>query len=252
VALVDLRDRLDDPDVRRLLADAPAPAGEVRLVGWEIERALLGCAALARTEAGDVEIRALSVVPGPRGTEAGRGLVEALAETVNAPRLVARTDGDDVELYRASGFAAERRADGDGFTCVRVLDAAADESLPRAVGLHELEDAIRASWDADTAEDPASWSPANPARDQCSATALVVRELLGGDILIANVVRDGQRIERHAWNRLASGLEIDLTRSQFRDGQALSTPRVAEPLMTEARSTASRLLSARVRSALGL
>jgi hypothetical protein len=44
-------------------------------------------------------------------------------------------------------------------------------------------------------EDPADlprWSPADPARGQCGPTALVVNDLLGGDLCVAEVrLRDG-------------------------------------------------------------
>jgi hypothetical protein len=51
----------------------------------------------------------------------------------------------------------------------------------------ELELALRAAWSRETSEDPDEWSPANPSRGQCAVTALVIRELLGGEILIATV-----------------------------------------------------------------
>jgi hypothetical protein len=64
--------------------------------------------------------------------------------------------------------------------------------------LSELESAIRKSWGRDTSDDPDEWSESNPARGQCAVTAMLVRELLGGEILIANVLRHGRRVERHA------------------------------------------------------
>ena len=62
-------------------------------------------------------------------------------------------------------------------------------------------------------------------------TALVVRELLGGEILIATVIPpEGESSERHAWNRLPSGEEVDLTREQFRAGEpSASRARRARP-----------------------
>jgi hypothetical protein len=84
-----------------------------------------------------------------------------------------------------------------------------------------------------TSDDPDEWSEENPARGQCGVTALVVQELLGGEILVANVLRDGVRVDRHAWNRLGSGLTLDLRRSQFRRGEELEEPRAGEPILAD-------------------
>jgi hypothetical protein len=52
----------------------------------------------------------------------------------------------------------------------------------------------------------------------------VVHDFLGGELLGADVYRDGERIEGHMWNRLPSGVEVDLTREQFRRGEVLGDP----------------------------
>nr|WP_181786825.1 hypothetical protein [Streptomyces phytophilus] len=51
--------------------------------------------------------------------------------------------------------------------------------------LTDIERALRSSWGADTCtpEFRARWSPGNPARDQCGVTAMVVNDLLGGELL---------------------------------------------------------------------
>ena len=90
--------------------------------------------------------------------------------------------------------------------------------------LAKLGQAIRASWSLDTSDDRDEWSPANPARGQCDITALVVHDLLGGELLTADVYRHGERVEAHMWNRLPSGIEVDLTRDQFRRGEVLGEP----------------------------
>lgn len=60
-------------------------------------------------------------------------------------------------------------------------------------------------------------------------TALVVQELVGGELLLADVYNDdGSRQGVHYWNRLAGGLEIDLTREQFLASEVVQTPQVAE------------------------
>ena len=86
-----------------------------------------------------------------------------------------------------------------------------------ALTLHELERAVRSAWGPDTCapEDLPDWSPTNPARGQCGVTALVLHDLLGGDLLRGEVRVDGRRVDFHWWNLLPGGVEIDLTREQF-------------------------------------
>jgi len=220
VALVDLRGREEEPEVRSLLGDVD-PAG-VATIGWEDGGTLDACAVVKRDD-GDLRILALA---GPDAATAA--LVDALADIVNARRLLA--------------------ADG---RVVRTLDATpASAAAVRATTLAGLEAAIRSAWAADTSANP-NWSDANPASGQCDVTALLVRELLGGDILVANVIRDGDRLERHAWNRLPGGVDVDLTRGQYREGEQLGDPRVEEPLgLARGRERFERF-SERVRAALG-
>lgn len=92
--------------------------------------------------------------------------------------------------------------------------------------LTQIERAIRASWSLDTADEDDGWTPDNPARGQCDVTSLVVHDIFGGEILAADVFRDGERVEAHMWNRLPGGLELDLTREQFRDGEVIGEPSV--------------------------
>ena len=89
-----------------------------------------------------------------------------------------------------------------------------------------LEEAIRSAWSEDTASEDNDWTPYNPSCGQCDITTLVVHDLLGGDVLAADVYLDGVRVEAHMWNRLPSGLEVDLTREQFRLGQVIGDPTV--------------------------
>ncbi|MFG3244424.1 hypothetical protein [Streptomyces sp. NPDC048157] len=81
----------------------------------------------------------------------------------------------------------------------------------------DIERAIRRGWGADTTT-PAhrpDWTPDNPARDQCGVTALVVHDLLGGELIRGEVHVDGAWVDYHWWNRLGLGTEVDLTREQF-------------------------------------
>jgi hypothetical protein len=97
--------------------------------------------------------------------------------------------------------------------------------------LTEIEAAIRASWSAETCDpvDRDVWSPANPSRGQCAVTALVVQDLCGGELLLAEVrYADGSRQGVHYWNRLPGGVELDLTREQFHPGEHVQAPEAVE------------------------
>jgi hypothetical protein len=94
------------------------------------------------------------------------------------------------------------------------------------VSLAALEAAIRAHWSIETCDpiDVPNWTPANQASGQCAVTSLVVRDLLGGRLLEAEVLRpDGSRQGFHYWNRLP-GFDLDLTREQFIEGETVQEP----------------------------
>jgi len=88
--------------------------------------------------------------------------------------------------------------------------------------------AIRAAWALDTCDpvDADNWSADQPSRGQCGSTALTIHDLLGGDLLIAEVAHaDGSRQGVHYWNRLPDGTEVDLTRDQFTAHEVIKPPR---------------------------
>jgi hypothetical protein len=123
--------------------------------------------------------------------------------------------------------------------------------------LADIERVIRASWSRETCDpvDVDAWSPENPARGQCAVTALVVQDLCGGELLLAEVhYPDGSRQGLHYWNRLGEGVELDLTREQFGPDEIVQAP---EPIERPADLTAGRLypqyqaLSRAVRAGLG-
>ncbi|NJQ01012.1 YunG family protein [Streptomyces zingiberis] len=102
--------------------------------------------------------------------------------------------------------------------------------------LTDLERAVRDSWGAETCtpEYRSRWTPENPARDQCGVTAMVLNDLLGGELIRGEVHVNGERVDYHWWNRLGAGVEIDLTREQFGPeetvvgGVVVARPPVAE------------------------
>lgn len=95
-----------------------------------------------------------------------------------------------------------------------------------------LDKALRACWAADTCSpddlDRAGWQTENPAWGQCDITALVVNDIFGGDLMVGDVHLDGEQHGFHWWNRLSSGVELDLTREQFRLGQTVTVGRVVK------------------------
>jgi uncharacterized protein (DUF952 family) len=97
--------------------------------------------------------------------------------------------------------------------------------------LADIERAIRVSWSRETCDpvDAEVWSAENPSRGQCAVTALVVQDLLGGELLLAEVhYPDGSRQGLHYWNRLGEGVELDLTREQFAPDEAVQAAETAE------------------------
>jgi hypothetical protein len=119
--------------------------------------------------------------------------------------------------------------------------------------LADVEQALRASWSLETSDDPDGWSPENPALGQCAVSALVVRALFGGDIVIATVLdRDGERTpDGHAWNVLPSGEQVDFSFDQFLDGEGLGPEIVTEPVI-DGDPQRAHLLAERVSRILGV
>lgn len=99
--------------------------------------------------------------------------------------------------------------------------------------ISDVAQALRRAWDRDTSDDPKLWTQDNRALGQCAVSALVIRAIYGGDIVIATVLdRDGGRTpDGHAWNVLPSGEAVDFTFDQFLDGEQLDVPIVTEPVI---------------------
>lgn len=124
--------------------------------------------------------------------------------------------------------------------------------------LRDIERAFRSSWGVDTTcLAPGSlpeWSSDNPAHGQCGPTALVVQDLLGGELLVADVSGGEGPGQVHYWNRLLGGLELDLTREQFTGDHIVGDPRVVIRPTEGPRAHIEeyQLLRRRVSAALGL
>ncbi len=242
MGLVDLRGRADDAEVQALVcADEPARL----LVGWSEGDRLVGGIGIERVGERELALTGLLVLPGYRRQGIGRALVEAVVSGAPVERFRVECDAEAAGFFERCGFAPAP----DG-TLVRVVSTDPAPEAAAAVTLADLEGAIRASWSQETSADPDEWTVENPSRGQCDATAVVLRSYLGGEILVADIVCDGRRIERHAWNRLPSGLTVDLTRDQLAAGQELGSPSVQEPMLLGNAQERHALLAKHVAEAL--
>jgi len=94
--------------------------------------------------------------------------------------------------------------------------------------LAEIERAVRAAWSTGTTfatEEYLARRPELPSRGQCGATSLFVHDLLGGDLMVADLATAGVVNGVHYWN-VVDGETIDLTGDQFLPDETLSSPSV--------------------------
>jgi hypothetical protein len=89
---------------------------------------------------------------------------------------------------------------------------------------------LRAAWGPETCDpnDLDNWRPDNPARGQCGVTALVIQDLLGGDLILGEVNVGETKVGNHYWNRLPDGADVDLTADQFHPGEVVTGARVQQ------------------------
>ena len=88
-----------------------------------------------------------------------------------------------------------------------------------------LEEKLQSVWSKETSFLPEKWSKDNPARGQCAVTALVVQDLLGGEIIKVDVMEDN---DAHFFNQLPNGDIVDYTRSQFGESATFENEKVAD------------------------
>ena len=86
-------------------------------------------------------------------------------------------------------------------------------------------DAVARSWARETSELPDLWQQDNPAMGHCDVSSFVAWEHIGGELVLGEVHRDGAFQEHHYWNRL-DGTDLDLTKSQFRNGEVITEKQV--------------------------
>ena len=83
--------------------------------------------------------------------------------------------------------------------------------------IEELQNKLNKAWCAETSYYHEAWNSSNPAYGQCAVTALIVNDILGGEIVWAEVDLLDGKYESHYFN-LVDGEEIDLTKEQFSNG----------------------------------
>ena len=87
----------------------------------------------------------------------------------------------------------------------------------------QLSRALAQAWSRATSYDPAHWSEQNSALGQCAVSALIVQDLLGGQLLLGKI----NGVE-HYWNRLTDDRELDFTRDQFEEIESFDGPTCAD------------------------
>jgi hypothetical protein len=137
-------------------------------------------------------------------------------------------------------------------------DADATMASMPSFSLTEVERAIRQAWTHETTYAKAEYlarAADRPSRGQCGTTALVVQDLLGGDLLVADLSTGGVIDGVHYWNRLSGGVDIDFTRDQFTVDEVVLQARVIQrssPPRDRRANVAYLLLRGRVFNELGI
>ncbi|MEM7323822.1 MAG: hypothetical protein AAF531_12110 [Actinomycetota bacterium] len=92
-------------------------------------------------------------------------------------------------------------------------------------------EAVNRSWARETAAVPELWDRRIPSRGHCDVSSFVAWEHLGGELVLGEVHRHGTFQEHHYWNRI-DGVDLDLTRDQFRNGETITEREVlSEPFL---------------------
>lgn len=66
------------------------------------------------------------------------------------------------------------------------------------------------AWSRGTSADPEHWTTDNPALGQCAVSALIIQDLLGGQLLRTEINHVS-----YYWNTLMNGQQVDVTIQQF-------------------------------------
>ena len=98
--------------------------------------------------------------------------------------------------------------------------------MGKPLDLAAIQAAFEAAFALDTCspDDLPYWSAENPSRGHCVVASMVLNDLLGGQMVLAEVWRGDEQFGYHYWNRLA-GVDIDLTGGQFLPNEEVRNPR---------------------------
>jgi XTP/dITP diphosphohydrolase len=108
------------------------------------------------------------------------------------------------------------------------------------VSLSDIGAILKRSWTAATSYWPEQWHKGNSSFGQCAVSALVVQDILGGELIHCKVQYGGNTVG-HFFNKLPGGLEADFTKDQFPKDMILMRKSVAErPDILRAPGTATR------------
>jgi len=85
------------------------------------------------------------------------------------------------------------------------------------IDTHRFQDIITHIVAADTASDPATWSPENPLAGHCVVVSLLTQDVFGGTLARYDLsgVPGLERVRSHYVNVFPDGREVDFTRGQF-------------------------------------
>jgi len=93
----------------------------------------------------------------------------------------------------------------------------------RNLNLQIINKALQKSWSAETSSTD-DWNSGNSSLGQCTVTACVVQDYLGGDIVNSiATLPNGKKISHYL--NLIDGEYVDLTSQQFADGTTFSDPK---------------------------
>ncbi|QLG41470.1 MULTISPECIES: GNAT family N-acetyltransferase [unclassified Paenibacillus] len=143
--LIDLKSRIQEPEVQELLSYSVFPdpdqlnralqqyvdKDELHLDGYEDEGQLIGLIGYESTGTSEITIHHIAVLPENRFKNYGRGMISQVLAKYNPDRLIAETDVEAVEFYRNTGFVVyslgELYPGVERFRCVLEKDEEQDE-----------------------------------------------------------------------------------------------------------------------------
>lgn len=140
----DIKDRLDDPNIQELIGYAVFPDPDqlaktiaaygtdpkLQLLGYISEGDVIGVVGFAISEANELTIEHIAVLPEMRGGGYGRGMILELLHLKAPKAIFAETDEEAVHFYRSIGFTVESLGEKypgtERFLCSYYVDEAGE------------------------------------------------------------------------------------------------------------------------------